>query len=358
LTPSEIQRSKFSNGLIPAPTTSERSRKKKTINPGEELSSKREQLSAAQDGASTSGTPIPEGSETSFNPEYAKVSNRIMIEEAASVAEKIDSADPEKLLVPDYTPVSRKWRRENRKYANPPNVRAPYSTEGRTFAFGISLPLGFPLGDQKMLGYNVNAGPNTASDYIPVPHIQYHFSGKTYLQSEIQFMTPQFIRPVMLYKDHYSAQNYTMTNSVTARKLYYFNLPVSVHYSPFRHFYMGTGLQFSSLLSGVAMFEETKRSNVNGQGYHNVSYKKFSNDTISRSLNGNEMRLMLDANYYWHKFTVGLRYNQALNNYISTRVSPTLPYTLDKNKSLQFYMRYNLWEEKQRSNGKRMTARK
>ena len=221
----------------------------------------------------------------------------------------------------------------------------------RNFTVGFSLPLGFPLGDQKPGPYNVNARPNTISDYLPVPHVQYFVNDKVYLQSEIQFMTPQYIQPVLLYqrKVDQPSNNTALYYSTYARKLYYFNVPLAIHYSPFKNFYLGTGLQFSSLLSGVAMYEERRSFGSTGRDtLVSMRYEKFKNDTLSRAIDGSEFRLMLDANYYWNKFTVGLRYNQALSNYISVRLTPTAPNFQDKNKSLQFYLRYNLWENKKK----------
>lgn len=224
--------------------------------------------------------------------------------------------------------------------------KKPYSSVGRSFALGFSLPLGFPLGDQKPLAYNFNAGNNTVSDFLPSPHLQYHFNDKAYLQSEIQVMTPQFIRPVLLSYSKTQNTNATITtyNSIYARKLYYFSVPVSMHYSPFKHFYLGTGLQFSSLLSGVALYEVQRTGMVPSGEMYSANYGKFRNDTLSNKLNGSEFRLMMDANYYWNRFTVGLRYNQALSNYVDLRATANSPAVADKNKLLQFYLRYNLWE--------------
>jgi hypothetical protein len=232
--------------------------------------------------------------------------------------------------------------------------------EDKTFAVGFSLPLGFPVGDQQPLAYNRNAGPNTISDYIPSPHFQYHFNSKTYVQAGLQFSAPQFIRPVVLYQDHTMYQQgpsfVEQFTSISARKLYYFNLPLTIYHSPLRNFYMGTGLQYSSLLSGVAHYEKVeRRPNMMGppQEYIIKNYfTRFKNDSLSSRLNGNEVRLLIDMSYYWSRFTVGLQYNQAFNNYISYQVTPGSPYTFDKNKSLQFYLRYNIWEDKKRKQSK------
>ncbi len=267
---------------------------------------------------------------------------------AAGLSASFDSFDLDKPLAAQYAVVSRKFYRKLRRSQRPPNVREPYTTAGRTFAFGVSLPLAFPLGDQKMLGYNISAGPNTVSDYIPAPHVQYHFNSKSYVQTEVQVMSPQYIRPVMLHHNEYQTSVAHVSSSVYARKLYYFNVPVSVHYSPFKHFYLGTGLQFSTLLGGVAEHEKIRTGMVSSDSLYQSSYARFGNDSVGNRLRGNEMRLMLDANYYWNRFTVGLRYNQAFHNYVSLRASSTAAYTLDKNKALQFYMRFNLWEGKKR----------
>jgi hypothetical protein len=234
----------------------------------------------------------------------------------------------------------------------------PFSTnEDKQFAFGLSLPLGFPIGDQEPLAYNSNGGVNTVSDYIPSPHFQYHFNNKTYIQAGLQFKAPQFIHPLLLYQRQVMYQQgpslMEQITNITARKLYYFNVPVTIYHSPLKNFYMGTGLQYSNLLSGVAQYEqiEKKYGPVGPPQEYLVKnyFTKFKNDSLSNRLNGSEVRLLVDMSYYWSRFTVGLQYSQAFNNYVSFQVNPPIsPYTFDKNKSLQFYLRYNIWEDKKR----------
>ena len=249
---------------------------------------------------------------------------------------------------------------KSRFKSNTPRVKALKNREvgtgdNKNFALGLSLPLAFPLGEQNAIAYNFNAGPNTATDYLPIPHMQYHLNQKSYLQAEIQLVGPQYIQPALLSQSKYILAGGTtykyVTNSVFAEKLYYFSLPIGIHYSPFKNFYVGSGLQFSSLLSGIALYEERGYNSLTPSALDTVysqSYKKFKDDSISSKLNGNEFRLMMDANYYWHRFTVGLRYNQALSNYVSIKVNNTTPTFTDKNKSMQFYLRYNLWEDKKK----------
>ncbi len=237
--------------------------------------------------------------------------------------------------------------------------RNAHSQEDKMFAVGLSLPMGFPVGDQTPLGYNRNGGVNTISDYIPSPHFQFHFNNKTYVQAGLQFSAPQFIRPVLMYQDkqYQPGPNWREEiTSITARKLYYFNLPLTIYHSPLKNFYMGTGLQYSSLLSGIAHYEKVKRivTPVGPAQEYVIEdyYTRFRNDSLSRRLNGNELRLLVDMSYYWSRFTVGLQYSQAFNNYVSFQVTPASAYQFDKNKSLQFYLRYNIWEDKKRKKSK------
>ncbi|MDF2186951.1 hypothetical protein [Paraflavitalea sp. CAU 1676] len=256
--------------------------------------------------------------------------------------------DPATTIEKDY--ARKKAKLPAAPEPKPADRRKSFKTQQMgTFSLGFGLPLAFPLGDQQAMGYNMWAGHNTASDYMPSAHVQYHITNKTFLQTEAQVVAPQYIRPTMLsYSSRQSGSNY-VSNAIYAQKLYYFNIPVSIHHSPFPGFYMGTGLQFSSMISGVALTEERRGTTGGGTAILvSEKYSRFRNDTLSDKLNSNEFRVLLDANYYFNRFTVGLRYNQALSNYISVQPSPAAPYSFEKNRALLFYLRYNLWEEKKR----------
>ncbi len=279
-----------------------------------------------------------------------------VISPSSIIKDSLNSNYTAQLTTVPYEAIVRTRFKSNTDRVKALKNRVVGTGDNKNFVVGLSLPLAFPLSDQKVVAYNFTGGVNTALDYLPVPHIQYHINQKSYVQAEIQFVSPQYIQPALVSQNKFeipgTASSFRyITNSVFARKLFYFNLPIGVHYSPFKNFYLGTGMQFSSLLSGIAMYEQRGYNSLGPSSRDTLIYQnfnKFKNDSISESLNGNEFRLMMDANYYWHRFTVGLRYNQALSNYISIRVSNTSPLFTDKNKSMQFYLRYNLWEDKKR----------
>jgi len=75
---------------------------------------------------------------------------------------------------------------------------------------------------------------------------------------------------------------------------------------------------------------------------------KFKDDSIAAKIAPNEWRWQVGAEYYWNRFSVGLRYNQSLKNAINTTVVPGLPPTVNRNESLLFFVRYNLFESRRK----------
>ncbi|MBY0535579.1 MAG: hypothetical protein K2P88_06995 [Chitinophagaceae bacterium] len=223
----------------------------------------------------------------------------------------------------------------------------------KKYAFGISIPLIMPISDQRALSLNFNAGQNKIGDYLPSVYGQYHLNDKSFLQAEIQVLSPQYIAPTLVNVKRVetgTAQASTLRwihTYTNAQKLYYFNLPISAYYSPFKNFYLGAGIQFSQMMRGVASVETRSTnplSSMSGDSLVSFKYVSFGNDSIGSKLNRTDARVLIDANYYWNKFSFGLRYNQSFNNYANLQPGSNYPYTIARNKTLYFYLRYNLFE--------------
>jgi hypothetical protein len=138
-----------------------------------------------------------------------------------------------------------------------------------------------------------------------------------------------------------------LEKNIFIEKLYYFNIPFNIYFSPARNFFLGTGLQFSSLLSGVATYQ----SNTYNGGSLQNSYSRvqgFKDDSVAAKLAPTEWRYQLDANYYVKRFTLGARYNQALKQFADFQPSAALPNTQGRNQSFLIYLRYNIWEERKK----------
>ena len=218
------------------------------------------------------------------------------------------------------------------------------------WAAGLGLNQFFTLGQQQKTDYNSGGTTGHLGDYLPVPMVRYYFNRKLFIQLEAQFNAPQYTKKNLLVQQTVSldttnpAVPVTQQNSVYIKKLFYFNLPLSIHFSPFKDLYVGTGVQFSRLSNGVGLFGD----NINTAGVLDTvsKVKSLRSDPVYHALKTDEFRWLLDASYTYKHFIFGLRYNQALTHFINVQISTTGQVVQSRNSSLQLYLRYILWESR------------
>jgi hypothetical protein len=215
---------------------------------------------------------------------------------------------------------------------------------------GIGFNQFFSVGQQQKSDYNSGGTTGGIGDYLPIPMVRYYFSRKLFVQMEAQFNAPQFTK-----KDLVAGQSAGVTlpsghvqqNSVVIKKLFYFNLPVSIHYSPIRNLYLGGGVQYSRLSNGVGLYEDKVLVPGGSDTVKAAKLYSFKGDSIYQKMRTNEFRLLLDLNYTYKRFIIGARYNQALSKFINVRLSDA-QVTQARNSSLQLYIRYILWDGRKR----------
>jgi hypothetical protein len=216
-----------------------------------------------------------------------------------------------------------------------------------TFAAGLALPQSFAVGSQHSSAYNVNGGSGRIMDYLPAPFFQYHINNKLFVQTEFHFQSPQYTQRFLLSRSIDSFASRVYENNVRLEKLYYFNIPFNVYYSPARNFYIGGGVQYSSLLSGVASYENRATEGQTVLNHASVA-RRFNYDSVASVFSPSEWRYQFDANYYFNRFTLGLRFNQAMTDFIDMRGAGYVPPARDRNKSFLLYLRFNIWEERKK----------
>jgi hypothetical protein len=223
----------------------------------------------------------------------------------------------------------------------------PY--KGFTAGFGFNQF--FPVGQQVNANFNSSGNNGTITDYLPVPEVRYYFSKRLYVQAEAQVNTPQYTSKNLLAAQQVDVNSasgtpVTTTNSVYIKKLFYFNLPVSIHYSPVWGLSLGAGLEYARLTNGVADHQQRVSYGAAGPT-DSVRYSKvqsFKGDSVYQKLRTSEWRLLGEVSYQWHGFTLGARYNWATDKFIHVQVSST-QLTQSRNTSLQLYLRYTIWKE-------------
>lgn len=217
------------------------------------------------------------------------------------------------------------------------------------FMVGIGLNQFFTVGGQQASAWNSGGITGTLEDYIPVPLVRFYFDPELYVQVEAQINTPQYTRknlvavktPVDSVGVTAGGQVQTVQTTVSINKLFYFNVPLSIHYTVFDHLDLGAGLQYSRLTNGIGVFN--RNYNTGGTTADTTATKSFKGDSIYKEIRTHEFRFLVDANYMWKRFILGVRYNQALSKFIHVEISPG-QITQARNSSLQLYIRYILWD--------------
>jgi hypothetical protein len=217
------------------------------------------------------------------------------------------------------------------------------------FLVGTGLNQFFRIGGQQASSFNSDGLTGTLGDYIPVPMIRYYFDNRLYVQLEAQINTPQYIKKDVVItaevNDTTTDPTESITSSVSVNKLFYFDLPLSIHYNLMGHFDLGAGLQFSRLTNGVGNFNQQIYSRASGAlQSDSAGVKSFKGDSLFKKIKTGEFRFLIDANYTWKHFIGGIRYNRALSDYIHVKISATQQVTQARNSSLQLYLRYILWD--------------
>ncbi len=229
--------------------------------------------------------------------------------------------------------------------------------DAKGWVFALGLNQFFAVGDQQKSNFNADGNSGSISDYIPVPELRYYFHKWLYLQAEAQINSPQYTKTLLAGQGIKAANNsgQAAVQSVFIKKLFYFNIPISIHFSPIKNLFLGAGLQYSMLTNGVALFQDTRL--IGGFVSNVVSLQdstlivsrlgNFKHDSSYRQLRTNEWRFLLDLNYQWKRVTIGVRYNQAFSDFINIQVSP-VNITQAQNRSLQLYLRFTVLDRRKK----------
>jgi hypothetical protein len=250
--------------------------------------------------------------------------------------------------VPAVSPKKSNADSKNKKPPPPPKDQ-PEKERQDGWMVGIGLNQFFTVGSQQASSFNSGGITGTLGDYIPVPMVRYYFNPKLYVQLEAQINTPQYTKknlvavstPVDSLGTTTGGALITVQKTVSINKLFYFNVPLSVHYTVFDHLDLGAGLQYSRLTNGVGVFNNNY--NTGGTDSLSTETKSFKGDSVYKEIKTHEFRFLVDANYNWQHFIFGIRYNQALSKFIHVEISPG-QITQARNSSLQLYLRYILWD--------------
>ncbi len=222
------------------------------------------------------------------------------------------------------------------------------------WAAGLAINHAVGVNNQNRYSYNVNAKSGLIGDYIPSPFVQFHLNDYVYMQTELNLSMPQLTPQLLVYQrsaDIAGASGMRQEKSIYVQKLYYFNWPVSLHYSPVNNLYLSAGIQFSSFQSGLALIQTKTFDTQVNPAYPistNNSIEKFKDDSIAAKLSPTEWRWQAGADYYWNRFSIGIRYNKSFKDLLNVTVDHNL--TTNRNAAFLLFVRYNLFEGRKKDN--------
>jgi hypothetical protein len=207
----------------------------------------------------------------------------------------------------------------------------------------------YTVDGQTKYGWTSSDGKTLLADHLPGAYARLYMGDRWYVEAGIRLYSPQYTRSVKIDSlgGTTSVSNVVNVSDtvVTIKKLYYTDIPVTVHFRVVAGLYVGVGLQYSRLWDGAAIQNITSFSSGGGvttgpNGAFDLDLKDIphSFDQIKKS----DWRVLLDVSYYWRRLSAGMRYQQGISPYTE---SPLTGGIRPRNSSFNVYLSYDIWKQ-------------
>jgi len=211
---------------------------------------------------------------------------------------------------------------------------------------GLGLQQEIPIAGQAVVPYSYYGTNNSLPDYLPHLFVQLQKENKWFVEGDFRFGVAQAVNEFP-YSQKTIYDTATMNLTVTTmrlKKTYYHELSSSFNYFLFPNLSLGAGGMYSRF-HGAITEQETNVSNVltlaNKSVKQIIPVKHFTDSFLYK----NQLRVLMQVGYQWKKLSFSLRYTKDIQPYIKyTRPNGTV--TEEKNQSLQFLLRYKLWQSR------------
>lgn len=214
------------------------------------------------------------------------------------------------------------------------------------FTAGIGEQQQIPIAGQTAVPYSHYGRKGSLSNYIPSVFVQLQKEKKWFLQGEFRYGAPQSVKEFSFNR---KTKLDTFTNNITIttqrlKKTFYHQLPFSFNYYILPNLSVGIGGVYSHFFGAITEKEITSYNTLT-QTVSNVKQiipiRHFTDSFLYKT----QVHALLQADYQWKKFSVELRYTKDIQPYIKY-TKPDGTVDEEKNQSLQFIVRYRLWQSK------------
>jgi hypothetical protein len=218
-----------------------------------------------------------------------------------------------------------------------------------SFSAGAAMQQQLPFFGQKFVPYNSLGRKGTLADYIPSVYFRVHKDQKWFIQAEFKYGAPQYNKE-FLYNQKTKSDTILKidtTTSLSLKKSYYHQLPISFNHFITPNWSIGTGLVWNKFFGAVSEQQINKKNLITGND--SVLTKRIITGSGSNDSGfvKSYFQALFETQYKWKRFTVGARYSFGLQPYIKFTLPGTGPLQ-QKNKSINIFLRYELWKSKKK----------
>lgn len=219
-----------------------------------------------------------------------------------------------------------------------------------SFSAGIAIHQLLPVAGQKLTPYNSQGRKSSLADYIPSVYFRMQKNNKWFLQSEFRYGAPQYNREI-LYQQKGVTDTFGITSTITSTKLkktFYHQLPVSFNYFVLPGWSVGAGFTWNKFTAAVSEQDVVRRTIATGSDTVISLGTILNNRSADSNFAKSYFQAIIETQYKWKRFSLGARYSFGLQPYL-TFTLPGGATQQEKNKSLQVFLRYDIWRSKEKT---------
>jgi hypothetical protein len=216
--------------------------------------------------------------------------------------------------------------------------------QGWTFSAGLSIHQAIPVSGQQAWAKSYGGNSNPFSEHLPGLWFRAQ-KGRWGLQAEARFHAPQLLPEfVFAQKTRWDTAGHSVvTERQSLRKLWYHQFAGTVNFNITSRWSVGAGAQWSLLHRAYA-----ERSFIRSDFAGNVS----AVTTEARPISGfrdsflykTQWQLLLQTDYNWRRWTLGIRYRFDTEPYIRF-TKPDGTVVEKRNDALEAILRLRLWQK-------------
>jgi len=169
--------------------------------------------------------------------------------------------------------------------------------------------------------------------------------GKWFLQSEFRYGAPQYNREILYSQKSDSMATSSLITSTKLKKTFYHQVPVSFNYFVLPNWSLGAGFVWNKFNSAVSSQDVIKHIAATGSDTVISLGTIVRNTAADSNFAKSYFQAIFETQYKWKRFSLGARYAFGLQPYL-TFTLPGGTKQKENNKSLQVFLRYELWRSK------------